>query len=152
MSTDKTFYSKVKRYFVDTDAARVHCRVTVKSLAEALGVPEPTDKERTQPPAVPFRTSAKQFARDIVNSSTYRESIARRVLMDELPAPVEVLLLHYAYGKPVERLEVETKNDLSGLTLSQLEERAMMLTNLARKMQAGEPLTDDTDKTAPGVH
>lgn len=117
----------------------------MQSLADALGCQDPLDKEKPVKP-VPFRTSAKAFARDIVSSSTYRESIARRVLMDELPPAVEVLLLHYAYGKPVERLEVETTStDLSAMSVEQLESRALRLAGLARTLRAAADNTPEAE-------
>lgn len=45
------------------------------------------------------------FARDLLGSVEYREGVKQRLLAGELAPPLEILLYHYAYGKPVDRLE-----------------------------------------------
>jgi hypothetical protein len=77
-----------------------------QSLADFLAVPDPVDKERpvtTEPPAADL--DPRDFAQGILNSQQYRESLMRRILMDELPPAVEVLLYHYAHGKPPDKVQ-----------------------------------------------
>jgi hypothetical protein len=64
--------------------------------------------------------------------------------MDDLPPAVECKLWDYAYGKPVERMEVkDTTSTLSTLTPEQLEERALRLAALAKSLRG----TKDTPQT-----
>ena len=58
---------------------------------------------------------AREFARHFLRSSEYSTSVERRILLDELPAGVEVALWHYAFGKPTETVEVAITG-VSGLT------------------------------------
>jgi hypothetical protein len=75
------------------------------SLAEALGVTDPREPEKALASDLPDDETAESFARRVIHSREYRESLLRRVLLDELPAAVEALLWHYGYGKPTERVE-----------------------------------------------
>ena len=45
------------------------------------------------------------FCRELVQSSGYRKYFEHRLLVGQLPPALEALTWHYAYGKPVERLE-----------------------------------------------
>lgn len=77
-----------------------------QSLADFLGVTDPVTKQEPasdQGPSVDI--TAKDFSVAILNTKQYRDSLLRRILMDELPPAVEVLLYHYAHGKPTEKLE-----------------------------------------------
>jgi hypothetical protein len=58
----------------------------------------------------PEEITARSFCRGILSSHEYRLSIERRIFLNELPAAVECLLYHYAYGKPTERVEHTGKN------------------------------------------
>ena len=49
---------------------------------------------------------AREFARKFLDSEDYRKSLERRILLDELPGGVEVMLWHYAFGKPTDKVEV----------------------------------------------
>ena len=72
---------------------------------------------------------AREFARKILDSEEYRNSIERRIGKDSLPGGVEVMLWYYAYGKPTEKVDVSFSEtaDLSDLTEAQLAERAQHL-------------------------
>lgn len=85
--------------------------------------------------------TAAAFSKEILDSVQYRESLLRRIIMDELPPAIEVLLYHYAHGKPVERVEVkDTTDSLEHLTVEQLEEQAMRLAETARQMREQAPV------------
>jgi hypothetical protein len=75
-----------------------------QSLADVLGVPDPRQPELPVAPR-PDKITVGDFCHGVLHSTTYRESLMRRILMDSLPPAVECLMYHYAYGKPVERLE-----------------------------------------------
>jgi hypothetical protein len=74
-----------------------------QSAAQLLGVQDPTDPTAPVSPAP--KLTAKQFCRALLATPQYRESLLRRILMDDLPPAVECKLWEYAYGKPVDRIE-----------------------------------------------
>ena len=105
----------------------------MKSLADSLGINPP---EQELPEQEPTPKSAKDFAKRILSSAQYRESIKRRIVTDTLSAAVECKLYDYAYGKPVDRVEVKDTTDrLEDLTSEELEARAMALASLAASLR-----------------
>lgn len=61
-------------------------------------------------PDVPDADFMKALATDLVKSESYRDSLRRRILKDELPSGVETALLYLFAGKPKEMVEVTGKN------------------------------------------
>ena len=117
----------------------------MKTLAEHLGVVDPKQPDQPRADAPSLKMTAKEFARGVLHTSTYRESILQRVLLGTLPPAVECLLYHYAYGKPVEKLEVkDTTDPLDDFTAEQCEERAQKLLELARQLRVRSVESDDT--------
>jgi hypothetical protein len=49
--------------------------------------------------------AAEEFAREVLYSQEYRDSIWRRIKADTLPPAVETMLHYYAAGKPTDRVE-----------------------------------------------
>ena len=82
-----------------------------QSLADILGVQDPSAPDLPVRPAPSAKLTAKAFAKDLLNTPQYRESLMRRIVMDTLPAAVETLLYYYAHGKPTERVEVKDKSE-----------------------------------------
>ena len=126
----------------------------MKSLADYLGVADQKESDSSDSPAAsapastPTKLTVKSFAREVLNSREYRQSILNRVLLGDLPPAVECLLYHYAYGKPVERLEVEdTTPTVDNMSPEQCEQRALFLAGLARKMR--EQQEEDEHPTSP---
>lgn len=127
----------------------------MKSLADVLGVADPTlaPENRTEPDIDPDSMSAKQFATAILTSRQYRESLLRRIIMDELPPGIEAKLMDYAWGKPVDRVEVEDKTKrLEDYSVDQLEERALYLAEVARRMRRTDGGTEEEEVPTPAVH
>lgn len=133
----------------------------MKSLADVLGVQDIQlpDKPVAEPGQV--RLTAKTLSRELLNSKQYRESLLRRIIMDELPAAVECKLMEYAWGKPIERVEVEDKtlrpDQLSTASPEQIEQRALFLANLARQLRMNDAVpaesSDGEDPAEPSsVH
>lgn len=93
------------------------------------------------------KSEAARFASEIVESPEYRESLMRRVRSDRLPPAVETLLLHYRYGKPVDRKEhtyPEGVPNYADLSVTQLTERAEELhKQLLEARQMVEKLDED---------
>ena len=55
----------------------------------------------------------RQLARHLLEEKTYRRSLRRR-LMNGTLGPLEIVLWHYAYGKPKDQLEMlETGDEAS---------------------------------------
>lgn len=63
---------------------------------------------------------AREFARELLNSQVYRENLKLRLMAGDLPANLEAMLFHYAYGKPVETLEVVKANDFERMSDEEL--------------------------------
>lgn len=90
----------------------------MKSLADVLGVPDATNPDavaRAASVTAPLveqvdADTIKDFCISVLSSKEYRDSLQRRILLDELPSAIESLLYHYAIGKPVERHELTGKN------------------------------------------
>jgi len=80
------------------------------------------------------RGEAKTFCQEVLRSEEYRNSVKTRARSGTLPPQVEVLLWHYAYGKPVEHVALTTaaNTDLSELTTEQLAERANFIASVLR--------------------
>lgn len=120
-----------------------------ETLAEYLGVVDPRTPSTPPASAVDLSTlSAKKFFQFVVRSPEYRQSILNRIVLGELPAAVEVTILHYAHGKPVERVEVEdvTPKHAEDWSEEQLENRAMVLLEYARRLRmakAEQPSSDE---------
>ena len=122
----------------------------LKTLADQLG-PEhdpagaaaEAEAARLEAEALALCTTGKDFAEHLLQSKQYRESVMRRIVVDALPSAVEVMLFHYAYGKPVERVEVrDTNNSLENLTAEELEARALFLADLARRMREDDSVPE----------
>lgn len=116
-----------------------------QSLADVLGVEDPLTREAPVVDIHPEKLTAKEFSRRILHSKEYRDSIIRRIYADELPPAIECRLYDYAFGRPVEKVEVaDTTQKFTEYTIEQLEERALNLAQLAREMRRGQTLLDPT--------
>lgn len=116
----------------------------MKSLAEHLGVIDPRDLTLSKPSKPLPRQTIRDFCRDILSSDDYRASVLRRILIDEMPPAVEQLMYHYAYGKPVEKIEFkDTSDDIDEMNAEQCEQEAMRLLEIARQIRGEESTTSD---------
>lgn len=84
------------------------------------------------------RSEAQRFARQIVESESYRTDLQDRAKSGKLAPAVEQMLWYYAYGKPAEmiNLNVTKGDDLSSLTVEELQERAKALSDQIDEMNA----------------
>lgn len=57
-------------------------------------------------------SAAADVARRLVEDQTYLEALKARLLAGDVPPAVEAMLWAYAYGKPVEVVEVSSSDDL----------------------------------------
>lgn len=106
----------------------------MKSLAETLGLGVPESSDKPKPDLK--RLSAKKFAELVLDSPEYLDSLRRRITTDTLPAAIEQLLYYYKHGKPVDKLDIRDKtNDLSGMSVEQLESKAIALAEKARQLK-----------------
>lgn len=73
------------------------------------------------------RGEIQRRARSLLESDDYQASLKRRILSDTLPPAVETMMYYYAFGKPMEQLQItlnQTREDLSGLGVAELIEKA----------------------------
>ena len=103
---------------------------------------------RGRPPGSPNRNTimGRDFARDLLASEEYQESLKRRIVNGTLSPLIEILLYHYAYGKPKDTLEIQRGPvDLSHLSNDELASRAHTLAKLIveREQQQSEHLTNE---------
>lgn len=97
----------------------------MKTLADSLGLTQPA---APAPDTAPTKQSAKTLAKGILESSEYRRSIERRITSDTLPPAVECKLYDYAYGKPVDKVEIkDVTNRLEAMSDEQLATHLEML-------------------------
>jgi hypothetical protein len=121
-----------------------------ESLADFLGAQDPERPNAPAPAPRSTKLSRKEYAREILSSQEYRQSLMNLIVLGELPPGLHVLLHHYAYGKPTDYVEVkDTTNRLEGLTPEQLEQRAMLLAERARQLRKAQapPVAPDDDST-----
>lgn len=120
-----------------------------QSLADFLGVPDPQQPGRPAASAPSGKMTRKQFCKELLATKEYRESLLQRIVLGTLPPAVEVLLYHYADGKPVDKIEVkDTTEPLEEMTVEQLEERAMRLMHAARALR-GDAAANEEDSQTP---
>lgn len=84
------------------------------------------------------RQEGQAFARRILQSAAYRQTLEKRAIDGTLPAAVETMLWHYAYGKPPETINVSVQEDLSQLTTEQLRTRTEAALSALREAEAIE--------------
>jgi hypothetical protein len=94
------------------------------------------------------RGEAKTFCQEILRSEEYKHSVRMRAKAGTLPAQVEVLLWHYAYGKPVEHVAIATAatSDLSELSTEQLAERAAFIAGVLRDTSSAKEAAAALDR------
>jgi uncharacterized small protein (DUF1192 family) len=76
------------------------------------------------------RSTAARFARELVESDVYRQSLRDRIAEKTLPPAIEVLLWSYAFGRPLDRIQLtiaEGQEDLTTLSIDELQRRAAAL-------------------------
>lgn len=71
--------------------------------------------------------AAQALATDLLNDPHYLERLKLRLLAGELPPAMEAMLFHYAFGKPVESIEVTDARDIERMTDAELLEAEQAL-------------------------
>jgi hypothetical protein len=109
-------------------------------------IPDPATGQPVQPwqqgrtGATAFtRSEAQRFARQVVESESYRETVKTRAKNGTLAPAVEQMLWYYAYGKPSEHINMTVTpgtEDLAGMSIEQLQERAQELNNQLEEAKA----------------
>lgn len=125
----------------------------MKSLAEHLGM---LDAQPSVAPAPAEDSLARaldekdplRFAQAVLNSQEFKEYIVNSLKLGEIPSGVLLRIMDYAWGRPIDKLEVKTTVDISTMTAAQLEERAAQLREMAaivrRSEEFSEPLGSDS--------
>jgi len=81
---------------------------------------------------------ARDFSVSVLRSTEYQASVRTRAKNGTLPPAIEQLLWHYAYGKPVDRIELTRPDEaeLAALPYDQLAAEAEMLAMALRETAA----------------
>jgi hypothetical protein len=82
-------------------------------------------------------SEARNFALTILRSAEYRKSLLDRVRTGTLPPNIEAMLWAYAYGRPMERVEVTHINptaQLADLSLEELAKRAEIIARVLKEV------------------
>jgi len=92
----------------------------------ASGTPEPTIPRKRL--TLLQQNEAKSFALEIVRSEEYRHSVRVRAQAGTLPPAIEQMIWYYAYGKPVDKIQVvDPRAGLGDMTPEELSERAELI-------------------------
>jgi len=107
-------------------------------LAPPISVTATRTYRRARGSRVP--NEARDFSAGILRSEEYKLSVKTRAKNGTLPPAVEQLLWHYAYGKPVDRLEISRPDEaeLAGLPYDELAAEAELLAQALRETDAQE--------------
>ena len=81
---------------------------------------------------------AREFCLEIVRDPIYRENLKTRARGGTLAPQVEVLILHYAWGRPTEKVQIETvaARDLSNMTHEEMLARAKYIADVLQQTLA----------------
>lgn len=85
------------------------------------------------------RHEAQRRARSILESEDYQTSLKERIRDKQLPPAVETMLWYYAFGKPMEQVQInvsQQEEDLSTLGTAELLRRAQELAKLLEQAEA----------------
>jgi hypothetical protein len=64
--------------------------------------------------------AAAKIARELVEDPLYRLDLQRRLLEGKLASNIEVMLWQYAYGKPIDVVELKDERELGKMTDAEL--------------------------------
>ena len=65
-------------------------------------------------------SQASAFARKLLDDAMYQEQLKIRLMDGSLPSNIEALLYHYAYGKPVEAIEITGNSEIDKMSDEEL--------------------------------
>lgn len=79
------------------------------------------------------RHDIQTWARRALQSPAYRERVEKDLIAGSLNSSVEIMLYHYAFGKPVENVKVTVgvgEEDYTQMSLEELQERLQRLSGV----------------------
>lgn len=122
-----------------------------ETLADFLGV-ETSAPPLSEEPRLEDITDAKSFALAVLESREFRCYIINSLVLGSLPAAIACRMMDYAWGKPVEHVQIEDKiQKPEDLTAEQLEARAMRLAAMARSIRLA-PISDGGEAEQKTIH
>lgn len=131
----------------------------MRSLADVLGTSattsgdEPGGTTSTLNKATKPR-SAKAFCEGIINSHEFRQYLLNGITLGDLAPGVVLRIMDYAWGKPVERIEVtSTQNPFDAMAVEQVEARIAFLDEVLQRLRGEDAQKhDDNSQTSSSVH
>jgi hypothetical protein len=76
---------------------------------------------------VPSQKSAQAFCRKLIDDPAYQTQLHIRWRNGTIHPTLEVMIWHYAHGKPAGTLNVNDERDLTKLSNQELADRAMQI-------------------------
>lgn len=95
------------------------------------------------------RHEIQAWARRLLTSETYRAQVEADLLAKTLPLAHVIMLHHYAFGKPIEQVNLtvqQAQEDLSQLSIKELIQRQA---EIAKELQEAEELEAAIDLNPP---
>jgi hypothetical protein len=86
--------------------------------------------------------AVEETCRAIVDDPAYRKNLRARAVLGELAPPVEVMLWHYGYGKPKDRVELSGPD---GAPIAIAERGKMTRAEMQREIERLEKLEAEGD-------
>lgn len=88
------------------------------------------------------RGEAQKFARSIIESKDYRDDLAARAKSGKLAPAIESMLWHYAYGKPIEQVQVQVMQGVQDFGSMSVEELQQALSDMRTQLEEAQALED----------
>lgn len=103
------------------------------------------------PGAIGYKTrEARANAREIIEDVAYKENLKLRAVKGTLHPVVEQMLWHYAYGKPKDRVEVQTSASTTGRDYHEMSESELAALAAQTALEAAR-LAEEAEATDAAV-
>jgi len=120
----------------------------MKSLYDSLDIPDPrvADPAETElgiRDAIDV-TDPQEFCRLIVRSREFKQYVVNGFVLGDIPSAIACRIMDHAWGKPVERVEVNNTSELENLTPAMAVEKLERVQHMLELLRRAQ-LEDDGD-------
>lgn len=113
-----------------------------QSLADYLGTSDSTAAPDAETPPAAASLKGKEFAQAVLDSQEFRDYIVASLKLGEIPSVIVVRMMDYAWGKPVERLEVHDST-LDELTPDLVKSKLLRVQRMLQLLDGSDAGNDD---------